>query len=177
MRAGDVMRHISLWVPGDPVKRTVLGGAHAAEPQHGSGPGGSHAARQRVRCAFITYATLSPSVCCLRIQSKPCYKTGRSSPCRKRCHGTQPLEASLRRRLTSPSGRLTLAARTNRRLTCHMLCRGLAAVDFLMPSYYVWAKIIEALADLGYDPNMLVRHGSPRPSACQALHCTQTRQQ
>ena len=26
-----------------------------------------------------------------------------------------------------------------------------------MPSYYVWAKIIEALADLGYDPNMLVR--------------------
>ena len=34
---------------------------------------------------------------------------------------------------------------------------GLAAVDFLMPSYYVWAKIIEAFADLGYDPNMMVR--------------------
>ena len=33
---------------------------------------------------------------------------------------------------------------------------GLAAVDFLMPSYYVWAKIIEAFADLGYDPNTLV---------------------
>ena len=39
----------------------------------------------------------------------------------------------------------------------HAVRRGLAAVDFLMPSYYVWAKIIEALADLGYDPNMLVR--------------------
>ena len=24
-------------------------------------------------------------------------------------------------------------------------------------SYYVWAKIIEAFADLGYDPNMMVR--------------------
>ena len=53
--------------------------------------------------------------------------------------------------------------------------RGLAAVDFLMPNYYVWAKIIEALADLGYDPNMLVRAGglmakcysAPR-SACSA---------
>lgn len=33
---------------------------------------------------------------------------------------------------------------------------GLAAVDFLMPSYFVWAKIIEALADLGYDTNTLV---------------------
>ena len=33
---------------------------------------------------------------------------------------------------------------------------GLAAVDFLMPGYYVWAKIIQAFADLGYDPNMLV---------------------
>ncbi len=31
-----------------------------------------------------------------------------------------------------------------------------------MPNYYVWAKIIEALADLGYDPNMLVR----APAAC-----------
>ena len=53
--------------------------------------------------------------------------------------------------------------------------RGLAAVDFLMPNYYVWAKIIEALADLGYDPNMLVRacgpmaecRSAPR-SACSA---------
>lgn len=33
---------------------------------------------------------------------------------------------------------------------------GLAAVDFLMPGYYVWAKIIQAFADLGYDPNMLI---------------------
>ena len=32
-----------------------------------------------------------------------------------------------------------------------------------MPTYYVWAKIIEALADVGYDPNMLAR----RP--CQSL--------
>ena len=46
-----------------------------------------------------------------------------------------------------------------------MDCRGLAAVDFLMPSYYVWAKIIEALADVGYDPNMLARYAEQPPQA------------
>jgi hypothetical protein len=39
-------------------------------------------------------------------------------------------------------------------------------VDFLMPSYYVWAKIIEALADLGYDPNMLVL---PHPDCTESF--------
>lgn len=34
---------------------------------------------------------------------------------------------------------------------------GLAAVDFLMPGYFVWGKIIEALADIGYETNNLVR--------------------
>jgi len=34
---------------------------------------------------------------------------------------------------------------------------GLAAVDFLMPGYFVWGKIIEALADIGYETNTLVR--------------------
>lgn len=33
---------------------------------------------------------------------------------------------------------------------------GLAAVDFLMPGYFVWGKIIEALADIGYDCNNVV---------------------
>ena len=33
---------------------------------------------------------------------------------------------------------------------------GLSAVDFLMPGYFVWGKIIEALADVGYDTNNLV---------------------
>ena len=51
--------------------------------------------------------------------------------------------------------------------------RGLAAVDFLMPNYYVWAKIIEALADLGYDPNMLVRSvcSSSRKSFASSMLC------
>lgn len=34
---------------------------------------------------------------------------------------------------------------------------GLAAVDFLMPGYFVWGKIIEALADIGYETSNLVR--------------------
>ena len=33
---------------------------------------------------------------------------------------------------------------------------GLQAVDFFMPGYHVWAKMIEAFADLGYDSNNLV---------------------
>ncbi|KAK9805752.1 hypothetical protein WJX73_005728 [Symbiochloris irregularis] len=33
---------------------------------------------------------------------------------------------------------------------------GLEAVDYFMPGYHVWAKLIEALADVGYDSNMLV---------------------
>ena len=33
---------------------------------------------------------------------------------------------------------------------------GLEAVDFFMPGYHVWAKLIESLADAGYDSNNLV---------------------
>ena len=33
---------------------------------------------------------------------------------------------------------------------------GLEAVDFFMPGYHVWAKLIESLADVGYDSNNLV---------------------
>ena len=33
---------------------------------------------------------------------------------------------------------------------------GLEAVDYFMPGYHVWAKLIEALADVGYESNMLV---------------------
>ena len=51
---------------------------------------------------------------------------------------------------------------------------GLAAVDFLMPGYFVWGKIIEALADVGYEPNNLVsRSDSPWDSWTDlALGCT-----
>lgn len=34
---------------------------------------------------------------------------------------------------------------------------GLEAVDYFMPGYHVWAKLVEALADMGYDANTLVR--------------------
>ncbi|KAL0043739.1 hypothetical protein WJX82_004801 [Trebouxia sp. C0006] len=33
---------------------------------------------------------------------------------------------------------------------------GLEAVDFFMPGYHVWAKLIESLGDFGYDSNSLV---------------------
>ncbi|KAK9829180.1 hypothetical protein WJX72_004349 [[Myrmecia] bisecta] len=33
---------------------------------------------------------------------------------------------------------------------------GLEAVDYFMPGYHVWAKLIEAFADLGYDSNTLI---------------------
>ena len=36
---------------------------------------------------------------------------------------------------------------------------GLEAVDFFFPGYHVWAKLIQALADLGYDSNNLVCQG------------------
>ena len=35
---------------------------------------------------------------------------------------------------------------------------GLEAVDYFMPGYHVWAKLIEGLADAGYEANMLVSH-------------------
>ena len=34
---------------------------------------------------------------------------------------------------------------------------GLFGVDYFFPGYAVWAKLIEAAADLGYDTNNLVR--------------------
>jgi Lecithin:cholesterol acyltransferase len=39
---------------------------------------------------------------------------------------------------------------------------GLGAVDYFMPGYFVWAKLIEALADMDYDSNSLVRTQRPR---------------
>lgn len=35
--------------------------------------------------------------------------------------------------------------------------QGLEAVDYFVSGYHVWARMIEALADLGYDTNDLVR--------------------
>ncbi len=34
--------------------------------------------------------------------------------------------------------------------------QGLEAVDYFLPGYHVWARMIEAFADLGYDSNNLV---------------------
>ncbi len=47
---------------------------------------------------------------------------------------------------------------------------GLEAVDFFMPGYHVWAKLIESLGDLGYDSNNLV---SPqcRPALVSPANC------
>ena len=33
--------------------------------------------------------------------------------------------------------------------------QGLEAVDYVLPGYNVWGSIIESLADIGYDSNML----------------------
>lgn len=33
---------------------------------------------------------------------------------------------------------------------------GLEAVDYFVPGYAVWAKMVQALADIGYDSNNLV---------------------
>lgn len=35
--------------------------------------------------------------------------------------------------------------------------KGLAAVDYFLPGYHVWAYVIEALSDFGYDLNNMVR--------------------
>ena len=40
---------------------------------------------------------------------------------------------------------------------------GLEALDYFVPGYAVWAKLIEALGDLGYDSNNLVRHAVVSP--------------
>ena len=34
--------------------------------------------------------------------------------------------------------------------------KGLAAVDYFLPGYHVWAHVIEALSDFGYDLNNMV---------------------
>lgn len=34
---------------------------------------------------------------------------------------------------------------------------GLEAVDYFVPGYAVWAKMVQALGDIGYDANNLVR--------------------
>lgn len=33
---------------------------------------------------------------------------------------------------------------------------GLEAVDYFIQGYWVWSKMVEALADVGYDSNTLV---------------------
>jgi hypothetical protein len=48
---------------------------------------------------------------------------------------------------------------------------GLFGVDYFFPGYAVWAKIIEAAADLGYDSNNLVGH-PPRLSAGMNPTCS-----
>ena len=48
---------------------------------------------------------------------------------------------------------------------------GLEAVDFFMPGYHVWAKIIEALADVGYDSNSIVSVAVPLLAAVPAACC------
>ena len=47
---------------------------------------------------------------------------------------------------------------------------GLEAVDYFFPGYHVWAKLIESLADLGYDANTMVSqdHVIPHEPVCQA---------
>lgn len=35
---------------------------------------------------------------------------------------------------------------------------GLEAVDYFVPGYAVWAKMVQALGDIGYDSNTLVSH-------------------
>ena len=44
---------------------------------------------------------------------------------------------------------------------------GLEAVDFFFPGYHVWAKLIESLADLGYDSGNLVCNP---PASLTCLH-------
>ena len=36
---------------------------------------------------------------------------------------------------------------------------GLEAVDWFVPGYFVWGKVIESLGEVGYDSNML--HAAP----------------
>lgn len=47
---------------------------------------------------------------------------------------------------------------------------GLEAVDYFVPGYAVWAKLVEALADLGYDSNNLVRRQQPRQTSHVPAH-------
>ena len=39
---------------------------------------------------------------------------------------------------------------------------GLEAVDYFVPGYAVWAKMVQGLADIGYDSNNLVGHPNPQ---------------
>ena len=53
-------------------------------------------------------------------------------------------------------------------------CEGLDAIEFFVPGYPVWGKVTEALSDVGYDPNNLVRSCVRlRWWPLQALHLTQ----
>lgn len=45
---------------------------------------------------------------------------------------------------------------------------GLLGVDYFFPGYAVWAGLIEAAADLGYDTNNLVRGISSADHACSS---------
>ena len=39
---------------------------------------------------------------------------------------------------------------------------GLEAVDYFVPGYAVWAKMVQALGDIGYDANNLVNAAIPK---------------
>lgn len=48
---------------------------------------------------------------------------------------------------------------------------GLEAVDYFVPGYAVWAKMVESLADLGYDSNNLVGFLTIKTQAICLLGC------
>ena len=48
---------------------------------------------------------------------------------------------------------------------------GLEAVDFFFPGYHVWAKLIESLADLGYDSGNVVWALPVNLPCCGFVYC------
>lgn len=46
---------------------------------------------------------------------------------------------------------------------------GLEAVDYFVPGYAVWAKMVQALGDIGYDSNNLVRQTSSTHPCSQGI--------
>ena len=48
---------------------------------------------------------------------------------------------------------------------------GLEAVDYFVPGYAVWAKMVQALGDIGYDSNNLVSSAFPFKLHSLSLKC------